>query len=168
MGTARALLVVLLGVVGPAVFVVALPFALAAMTPPGWGIEMGAWRFVALVPWSVGAAVALWSAGAFTTTGRGTPTSAAPPTTLVAHGLYRYVRNPMYVGALLVVVGTAVWSGSLVVVAYAGALLAGFHAFVVGYEEPRLHDRFGASYDRFRQRVPRWVPRPPASGGEGS
>jgi protein-S-isoprenylcysteine O-methyltransferase Ste14 len=67
----------------------------------------------------------------------------------------------MYVGALLVVVGTALWTGSLVVLAYAGLVFAALHAFVVGYEEPRLQASFGASYARFRDGVPRWLPRWP-------
>ena len=74
---------------------------------------------------------------------------------------YRWVRNPIYVAALLVVVGEAWLFLSLPLLLYAGALAVGVHLFVVGYEEPTLRRRFGDEYAAYQQRVRRWVPRPP-------
>jgi protein-S-isoprenylcysteine O-methyltransferase Ste14 len=159
MAALRSLLVVVLGLVFPALFVVALPFLIALATPPHLVAPLGLVRYLAFAPWFAGTAMMVWSAGAFMGPGGATPTSADPPSKLLGHGLYRHVRNPMYVGALLVVVGTLVWTGSLWLLLYAAAMFASLHAFVIAYEEPRLRTRFGAPYEAYRANVPRWVPR---------
>src|SRR5256712_10759866 len=76
-----------------------------------------------------------------------------------ARGPYRYVRNPMYIGVLTSVLGIAIAYASAWVLAYAVLVAIAFHFFVLGYEEPTLEDRFGASYPEYRRTVPRWVPR---------
>ncbi len=73
-------------------------------------------------------------------------------------GQHRYVRNPMYLAVLSIVVGQALVFGSTAALAYAAVLAVAFHAFVVGYEEPTLAKRYGASYDRYRATVNRWRP----------
>jgi protein-S-isoprenylcysteine O-methyltransferase Ste14 len=100
----------------------------------------------------------------FVVDGRGTPAPIAPPTTLVVRGLYRHVRNPMYV------VGQALVLGRFIVLGYALVLWLIFHAFVVLYEEARLRRTFGASYARYLATVPRWWPRlmPPATSDADS
>jgi protein-S-isoprenylcysteine O-methyltransferase Ste14 len=80
----------------------------------------------------------------------------------VAAGPYRWVRNPIYVAALLVVAGQAWLFGSLAVLAYAIAMAMTFHIFVMGYEERALRRRFGPAYQEYRRTVPRWLARPPA------
>ena len=95
----------------------------------------------------------------FVAEGRGTPAPVAPPKTLVVHGLYRYVRNPMYVGVLLSVIGQALLLGRFILLGYAGMLWLMFHIFVTLYEEPTLRQTFGASYDTYQAGVPRWWPR---------
>lgn len=95
----------------------------------------------------------------FALVGLGTPAPVAPPRFLVVSGQYRHVRNPMYVAVLVIVIGQAMVLGSGVLVPYAGVLWLIFHSFVVLYEEPVLGSRFGASYDVYRQNVPRWLPR---------
>lgn len=84
------------------------------------------------------------------------------PRRVVAHGPYRWVRNPIYLAALLVVLGEAGLFGSLRLLAYAGVLAACFHVFVTGYEEPALRRRFGPAYLAYRRAVPRWIPRRPS------
>jgi protein-S-isoprenylcysteine O-methyltransferase Ste14 len=74
-------------------------------------------------------------------------------------GLYRYVRNPMYVAALLVLAGEALFFESETLGFYAGILALAYHLFVVLYEEPRLRDLFSEEYENYRRAVPRWIPR---------
>jgi len=95
----------------------------------------------------------------FVFVGRGTPAPVAPPTRLVVSDQYRYVRNPMYVAVLAIVIGQGLVLGSGALLQYAALLWLLFHAFVLLYEEPRLGSRFGASYDVYRRNVRRWWPR---------
>jgi protein-S-isoprenylcysteine O-methyltransferase Ste14 len=108
-----------------------------------------------------GAALYLWCLWLFARVGRGTPGPWDAPRRFVAVGPYRWVRNPIYIAALLVVVGEAWLFLSNPLWLYAGTLAVGVHLFVVGYEEPALRRRFGDEYEAYRRRVRRWVPRPP-------
>jgi protein-S-isoprenylcysteine O-methyltransferase Ste14 len=94
----------------------------------------------------------------FVREGEGTPAPIAPTRRLVVGGPFRYVRNPGYVAVLALVAAQGLYFGRALVFAYAGALLIVFHLFVVFYEEPTLHRQFGAEYDAYSRRVPRWVP----------
>lgn len=93
----------------------------------------------------------------------GTPAPIDPPKQLVVRGLYRFSRNPMYVGVLSVIAGQALLFASWRLALYAAAVFGMFHGFVVLYEEPTLRRQFGASYEDLCTRVPRWLgrPRPP-------
>jgi protein-S-isoprenylcysteine O-methyltransferase Ste14 len=115
----------------------------------------------------VGAAVVVESFCRFALKGLGTPAPIAPTTHLVVSGLYRYVRNPMYLGVLAVVLGQALVLGRVVLLPYAVLLWAAFFAFVVLHEEPALENRFGASYTEYRAHVRRWLPRLTAWQGAG-
>ncbi len=95
----------------------------------------------------------------FAIKGRGTPAPIAPTEHLVVSGLYRYVRNPIYLAVLAVIVGQALLLGSVGLLEYAGLVWLLFHGFVVAYEEPTLRRQFGPSYDMYRTNVPRWWPR---------
>jgi protein-S-isoprenylcysteine O-methyltransferase Ste14 len=95
----------------------------------------------------------------FAIRGLGTPAPIAPPERLVVSGLYRYVRNPMYVAILALVLGQALLFGNVALVEYAAIVWVLFHLFVVAYEEPVLRGQFGATYDDYRSHVPRWLPR---------
>jgi protein-S-isoprenylcysteine O-methyltransferase Ste14 len=108
-----------------------------------------------------GGAVVLACIAAFVLVGRGTPAPFDAPRVFVAAGPYRYVRNPMYLGAIGVIVGAGLWMGSPSALAVAVLFLALTHAFVVLYEEPTLERRFGESYRRYRGSVNRWIPRAP-------
>ena len=90
---------------------------------------------------------------------RGTPAPVAPTQTLVVTGVYRYVRNPMYLSVLAIIVGQALLFGSWWLVLYAAILLAAVVAFVKGYEEPTLTDTYGEQYLDYRRNVPGWWPR---------
>jgi protein-S-isoprenylcysteine O-methyltransferase Ste14 len=108
---------------------------------------------------ALGLAVYLWCAWDFATAGRGTPAPFDSPKILVARGLYRIVRNPMYVGVLLILFGESITFASFTIFKYAIVIRFFFHLFVVFYEEPTLKQKFGASYEEYRKTVPRWIPR---------
>jgi protein-S-isoprenylcysteine O-methyltransferase Ste14 len=112
-----------------------------------------------------GFAIYLWCAFDFARAA-GTPAPIDPPRELVARGLYRYSRNPMYVGVLSMVAAQALAIASWATLLYAAALFLAFHSFVVLYEEPTLSESFGAAYQRYRESVPRWIPRVPRGSGD--
>jgi protein-S-isoprenylcysteine O-methyltransferase Ste14 len=95
----------------------------------------------------------------FVREGHGTPAPPAPTETLVVGGLYRHLRNPMYVGVALVIAGQCLAFRSLGLVGWLLAFAVAVGSFVTFYEEPALHRRFGAEYDRYRAAVPGWWPR---------
>jgi len=95
----------------------------------------------------------------FALLGLGTPAPIAPTQHLVVSGFYRYVRNPMYVGVLLIILGNALIPGNVAVFAYAALIALAFAGFVIAYEEPTLRRQFGAEYEEFCRNVPRWIPR---------
>ena len=105
-----------------------------------------------------GASIYFWCLWDFGRTGRGTPAPIDPPKTLVVRGLYRYVRNPMYVGVLLVIAGWALLVRARDLAFYGASVATAFHLFVVFVEEPMLRRQFGASYDAYCQQVSRWWP----------
>jgi len=116
-------------------------------------------RFVGWPVLCLGVSVYLWCAWDFAVAGRGTPAPIDPPKTLVARGLYRHVRNPMYLGILSILVAEAFLFRSRALLAYAATVFGFFFMFVVFYEEPALQRQFGGAYERYRRQVPRWIPR---------
>jgi protein-S-isoprenylcysteine O-methyltransferase Ste14 len=119
------------------------------------------WRWLAGVPSVLGFAVALRCIWDFGWTGRGTPIPIAPPQHLVVVGLYRYVRNPMYVGFAAGWIGLWIVFGhaSVPVITAVGTVALGIHLFVLLYEEPTLRKKFGAGYEEYCRNVRRWWPR---------
>jgi protein-S-isoprenylcysteine O-methyltransferase Ste14 len=123
-------------------------------SPHPWSV----WQAMAVVPLALGLAVYLWCLWEFARRGRGIPAPVDHPKRLVVTGLYRYVRNPMYVGVLLFLLGQSLFFESSSFLLYAIAWLAFVHVNVILYEEPNLHRKFGDSYDRYRSAVRRWIP----------
>lgn len=119
----------------------------------------GPWLVLALCLLAVGGAVYAWCVWDFATFGRGTPAPIDAPKRLVVRGLYRYTRNPMYLGVLTVILGWAALFQSSAVLYYALGFGVWFHLFVVLYEERRLTREFGAEYEDYRANVHRWLPR---------
>jgi protein-S-isoprenylcysteine O-methyltransferase Ste14 len=121
-------------------------------------------QIIGIITASAGALIALWCIFNFVRIGRGTPAPFDPPRNLVIGGPYRFVRNPMYIGAALALGGAALFCQSLWLLAYGFAFLLVCHLFVVSYEEPTLRRTFGAEYEDYSRRVRRWWPRmPPVS-----
>ena len=110
----------------------------------------------------VGAAIYFRCAWEFAVRGLGTPAPIAPTKYLVTTALHRYVRNPMYLGVALAIVGEAVIFRSVHILIYAALMLTIAHVFVVLYEEPTLRRQFGESYEEYRRTVPRWIPKVPS------
>ena len=162
--------------------------ARAERTP--WGALLGTVVFVAMVPGTVVLLVPWWLSGGqvagtrlgiivgvamivaalplfvsfcsrFVWEGRGTPAPIAPTQHLVVGGPYRWVRNPGYVAVTTILVGEGLVFGSPSVLLYALLVALAFHVFVLLYEEPTLRSTFGAEYEAYCRRVPRWLPRPP-------
>jgi protein-S-isoprenylcysteine O-methyltransferase Ste14 len=111
----------------------------------------------------VGAALLATCIWEFARSGRGTLSPMDPPRQLVVRGLYRYVRNPMYLSVTLIVLGEVLLTGSRALLTYWVVWFVAVNLFIVAYEEPTLHRQFGADYERYRNRVGRWLPRPPSS-----
>lgn len=108
----------------------------------------------------IGAALAVACILTFVFVGKGTPAPFDPPRRLVIRGPYRFVRNPMYLGAGLALSGAALFYQSIPLLGYAGLFLLVTHVFVVFYEEPALRRTFGGDYDGYCRRVGRWWPKP--------
>ena len=123
----------------------------------------GAPQVAGMIMVATGTVIALWCVFIFVFIGKGTPAPFDPPRGLVTRGPYRWVRNPMYLGLWLLLIGEAVlfarptWS----LFVYAPALIIVIHLFVVLYEEPTLRRKFGADYERYVANVKRWLPRKP-------
>lgn len=121
--------------------------------------ESSALTWLGVVVFLCGAAIYFRCAWEFAVRGLGTPAPIAPTKYLVTTALHRYVRNPMYLGVALAILGQAVIFRSLHLVEYAGLMLLIAHVFVLLYEEPTLARQFGESYEDDRRTVPRWIPK---------
>lgn len=138
------------------VFALYIPLALLRVGPR---IETGTISVLAIPLWLIGSLMILRSFWDFTLKGRGTPVPSDPPKELVITGFYRYVRNPIYVGVLLIFLGHFLWFGYWALLIYTVFAFIGVHSFVVLYEEPTLKRKFGTSYEDYLKRVPRWIPK---------
>jgi len=156
-----------LAIAGSAAFLAIAPGFVAGLAP--WWIS--GWRFHAPFPGflpfriagglliALGGGVLLDSFARFALQGLGTPAPVFPTRHLVVTGLYRYVRNPMYVAVLSAILGQALLFGSLALLEYGVFIWLSFHVFVLAYEEPALCSTFGPEYEAFCAAVPRWIPR---------
>jgi protein-S-isoprenylcysteine O-methyltransferase Ste14 len=152
---------------GATVFFIVAPGVIAGLIPwwlTGWGVRgpLLNWtpvRVIGVVLMVTGAAVLISAFARFVVEGAGTPAPVAPTERLVVGGLYRYVRNPMYLAVLAIIVGQALALGQAGLFVYAFGVLIAFGAFVRWYEEPALQRRYGAQYETYRLAVPAWVPR---------
>lgn len=146
-----------------ALFYLAAPGTTAGVVP--WLItrwdqpDVGVQGVAGIVLVVLGAAVVVACFVRFVTEGRGTPAPPAPTEELVVGGLYRHVRNPMYVGVAAAIAGQALLFSSVGVAIWLVAFLVVVVSFVTTYEEPKLREQFGPSYDRYRDEVPGWWPR---------
>jgi protein-S-isoprenylcysteine O-methyltransferase Ste14 len=154
-------------ILGSALFFVVAPCVMAGLIP-WWITRWQFWPPFLGLPWTRTAGVFLVLTGIpglvdsfarFALLGLGTPAPIAPPQHLVVTGLYRYVRNPMYVAVIAVILGQALLFGDWRLLVYGALFWLACHAFVVSFEEPTLERTFGADYETYRANVPRWIPR---------
>ncbi len=115
--------------------------------------------FLSYPVYFVGSAVYFWCVWDFATFGKATPIPLDAPQKLVVRGLYRYTRNPMYLGVLSVLLGWVLLFQTVGLVVYGMLVGTGFHLFIVLYEERCLHGKFGGEYIEYCSRVGRWFPR---------
>ena len=154
-------------VLGSALFFIVAPVTVAGVIPwlithwefqpPFLAVEATRLAGVALI--IAGVPGVLDSFARFALEGLGTPAPIAPPRNLVVSGLYRYVRNPIYVAVVAVILGQALLFGDWRLFWYGALLWLFFHVWVLVIEEPTLEQTFGAEYESFRTNVPRWIPR---------
>jgi len=114
-------------------------------------------RIVGLMLAACGTAIYLWCAWDFVSKGLGTPAPIDAPRVLVVKGLYRFTRNPMYVGVSALILGQAAYYRSGKTLVYLCFVVTAFHLFVRFYEEPTLRRLFGEQYEEYRRKVPRWI-----------
>jgi protein-S-isoprenylcysteine O-methyltransferase Ste14 len=156
-----------LAVVGSAAFLVLAPGFVAGMVPwwiSHWRVEaallgLPVLRLVGGALLALGGGGLLDSFGRFAVQGIGTPVPVFPTRHLVVTGLYRYVRNPMYVAVVSAILGQGLIFGNIQLLEYGGVVWFLFHLFVLIYEEPTLRASFGSEYTTFCAEVPRWIPR---------
>ena len=152
---------------GSLVFLAVAPGIVAGLVPwwlTGWEKEepLPGWALVRILGWvlvAAGVVVVVQAFARFVHEGIGTPAPVAPTEHLVVGGLYRYVRNPMYLAVAATIVGQALILGQPLLLLYAGAFLLTVAAFVRWYEEPTLRRQFGADYEAYLRAVPGWWPR---------
>jgi protein-S-isoprenylcysteine O-methyltransferase Ste14 len=138
----------------PALYVLRYDAALGGALP-SWTHPLG------IACMALGAAFALTCVGTFVVRGRGTPAPFDAPRNLVAVGIYRWVRNPMYLSGCTVMVGFGLYERSASILLLAAAMWLATHLFVYFYEEPTLRKKFDGSYEDYCRAVSRWLPRPP-------
>src|SRR5262245_5325893 len=149
---------------GSILFFILAPGMVAGFIPLGLlrtgpQIQTGFLAYLAFPLWVIGTIILIWCFWDFLVKGKGTPAPVDPPKELVVSGLYKYVRNPMYVGVVLVIIGHFLWFEFWNLLIYATIVFTAFHAFVIFYEEPTLKRTFGAAYEDYLRKVPRWIPK---------
>jgi protein-S-isoprenylcysteine O-methyltransferase Ste14 len=151
--------VMIFAVVAPGTFALLIPYLLLTLygdAHPHSSRQLGN---LGGLPMALGAVVYIRCLWDFAVTGRGTPALIDPPKNLVVCGLYRYVRNPMYIGSVMVLFGEAILFQAAVLCGYAAVVFVAFYLLVLLYEEPTLLRLFGDSYRQYCRSVPRWIPR---------
>jgi protein-S-isoprenylcysteine O-methyltransferase Ste14 len=149
---------VLFSVLVPGTVVGVVPYLLLTYGPEIPAVDFGGMRYIGIVPLAGGLLFYLASAWNFVEQGKGTPAPIDPPKLLVSSGPYRFVRNPMYVGGVLILLGEAIFCTSILLLVYLCFIWLTFHLFIVFYEEPHLRKVFGTEYEEYCRNVGRWVP----------
>ena len=146
-------------VIFPGAIMVAVPFLLLSHGSELYGFSSPPGRVVGVLLVLGGMGLGLWCTRHFIVVGQGTPNPLDPPAFLVRGGPYQIVRNPIYLSVVAALAGEAVAFGSVTLLAYLMLVVVVVHIVVMFYEEPTLRRSFGAAYEDYCNRVPRWIPR---------
>ena len=157
----NVLLTVLATILVPGLAVAAVPYWILQLTRPESAPQEGVMGGILTALALLGAGMVVWVSVTFVTKGKGTPIPIQPPRAFIAEGLYRFVRNPMYLGVLLILFAEAIFFHSAWILLYAAMLGLALHSFAILLEEPQLERRFGDAYRDYRAQTPRWLPRRP-------
>ena len=153
----NALKTLIFTILVPGTLAVVIPYRLAASPAARGTIPLGGMRYFGLVFFAAGALIYLWCAWDFAFAGKGTPAPIDPPKELVVRGLYKHIRNPMYVGLAALTAALAFFMNSWWVILLLAPVLVLVRLFVIAPEERYLRRRFGADYEAYMDRVRRWV-----------
>ena len=140
------------------VFLILIPYKILLLSGPTYHFDIGATRYLGLIPIGLGVAIFSWCSYSFVFSGKGTPIPFTPTKRLVVTGLFRFVRNPLYIAGILVLTGEALFfqSGGIFIYCLVMFGIFNMHVFM---EESLLEEKFGATYQRYLESVPRWIPR---------
>jgi len=142
----------------PVIPEIVIPWLIVAATLPHPLGHFGTLQLIGLLFVLTGTFLEIWVVFAFFKWGQGTPAPYNPPLKFVTEGLYKYTRNPMYLGAVLIWMGEALYFFSLWLLVFGAFMTLVLHLFLILYEEPNLAKRFGRSYLDYCERTPRWLP----------
>lgn len=121
--------------------------------------SFGIFRWLGIPFWAAGAAIMIWCAWVFTVQGEGTPLPTSPPKRLMTRGLYHLLRNPIYLGAVIFLLGFVFWHPATSILWMPVIVAISAHLFVILYEEPHLRKTFGSEFEQYCRSVPRWFPK---------
>jgi protein-S-isoprenylcysteine O-methyltransferase Ste14 len=153
----NALKTILFMILVPGTMLVLLPCYLVGSDPAIF--SFGIFRWLAVPVWAAGAEIMIWCAWVFAVHGEGTPLPTSPPKRLMTRGLYKHLRNPIYLGAVILLEGFVFWHPASSILWMPVIVAISAHLFVILYEEPHLRKTFGSEYEHYCRSVPRWFPK---------
>ena len=139
-------------------FLIWIPHRILLSSEIIYRFDLGVYRYLGLVPIVLGVIIYILCSGSFVFVGKSTPIFFTPTKNLIVNGLYRFVRNPLYIAGVLVLAGEAILFQSIGIFIYCLVMFGIFNIHVF-MEETLLAEKFGATYEQYRNSVPRWIPR---------
>ena len=139
-------------------FLIWIPRTILLSAEQIYSFNIGGFRYLGLVPIILGVVIYVFCSGSFVFIGKGSPIPFTPTKTLIVTGFYRFVRNPLYIAGIFVLVGEAFLFQSIGIFIYC-LIMFGIFNFHVIVEEALLVEKFGTDYEQYRNSVPRWIPR---------
>ena len=149
------------------IFLIGIPYKIVSHPVHALLFDLGAYRYFGLVPIVAGVVIYFWCAHSFVFFGKGTPIFTVPTKKLLVTGLYRFVRNPMYIAGLLVLAGEVLLFQSRDLLIYLLVMFGFFNVIIFAVEEPYLSNKFGDTYKQYCKSVRRWIPRLKPYRGNG-
>lgn len=144
-------------IIGPGSVIVLIPYLIISFFSPPDYYKIVRLQYIGIIPFLIGLVISLRCFYDFISVGKGTPVPIDPPKKLVIIGMYRFVRNPMYIGILFLLFGEAIFFKSFVLLGYTACVYCLFQIFIIGFEEPMLKTKFGKEYEDYCKIVPRWL-----------